>query len=165
MGESDLLQAKKALLADWEAQRRRLDTLIDALRVELGVSEPAKTEPFQIGVSAANMYQPLNVNELIAPGDFFGMTQVDAIQAFLQRTNKRTASPQEIAQALLRGKAIESPIETDKAFKNLSSLLSKTDAFFSVARGRWGLKEWYPKSVTEKKGAKKMEKDGESPKE
>jgi hypothetical protein len=79
----------------------------------------------------------------VRPGDFFGKTQVEAIQLFLERTNRQTATLQEIAAALYRGKATDILLDGDK-LRNLSSLLSKTEVFFPVARGRWGLSEWYP---------------------
>lgn len=150
----EFVEAKKALLAHWETRRNELDALIGALRKELGLqsAEPTRQES---APSSSFSGAPVNVNELVVPGDFFGMTQVDAIQGFLQRTGKRPVTLQDIAAALYRGKATESLIEGEKALKNLSSLLSKTPVFYSVARGRWGLKEWYPKSVIEKKEAKK----------
>jgi len=151
-----LIEAKQALLADWEAKREELDSLIRALRRELGMSARTAQQP-EAGSATLAATGPVNVNELVTPGDFLGLTQVDAIQQFLSRTGRKPVSPQEIAQALLRGKAVESALD-EKGLKNLSSLLSKTGTFFSVARGRWGLKEWYPKSVIDKREAKKAEK-------
>ena len=55
---------------------------------------------------------------------------------------------------MFRGKAIDAPIEGPDKLRNLSSLLSKTDIFFSVARGRWGLSEWYPNKTKTKRQPK-----------
>jgi len=138
---SDLIDAKKALLAEWEQKRDEYATLAKALRRELGIAELAA--PTVEAQSAVASGSGLDVNQLVTPGDFFGMTQVEAIQTFLTRGNRKTATLQEIAAALYRGKATETLLEGDR-LKNLSSLLSKTEVFFPVARGRWGLSEWYP---------------------
>lgn len=140
---SDLTDMKKALLAEWEQKRDEYAALAKALRRELGMTDNATLDAESTVQPPSTATGSLDVNQLVTPGDFFGMTQVDAIQQFLQRTNRRTATLQEMAQALFRGKATETLLEGDK-LKNLSSLLSKTEVFFPVARGRWGLAEWYP---------------------
>jgi hypothetical protein len=143
---SDLNEMKRALLAEWEQKRDEYDTLAKALRRELGIAESSapKAEMQGSTASGSSSGTGLDVNQLVTPGDFFGMTQVEAIQTFLTRGNRKTATLQEIAAALYRGKATEVLLEGDR-LKNLSSLLSKTDTiFFPVARGRWGLAEWYP---------------------
>ncbi len=142
-----LLEAKRALLADWEKRRDELDVLIPALRRELGMSDDIPA-PRGEGIPQNNPGS-VSVNELVAPGDFFGMTQVQAMQAFLQRTNRRPAPLEDLAAAMYRGKAIDSPMEGAR-LRNLSSLLSKTDLFHSVARNRWGLAEWYPQRVLDR---------------
>lgn len=142
---SDLAEAKRALLAEWEQKRDEYDTLAKALRRELGIAESSapKAEAQSSATSGNGSGAGLDVNQLVTPGDFFGMTQVEAIQMFLTRGNRKTATLKEIAAALYRGKATETLLEGDR-LKNLSSLLSKTEVFFPVARGRWGLAEWYP---------------------
>jgi hypothetical protein len=72
------------------------------------------------------------------------MSQVSAARDFLSRLNKRTATLNEIATALYRGKCTSQPLDEEKGLKNLSSLLSRSDDFISVAKSRWGLSEWYP---------------------
>jgi hypothetical protein len=138
---TDFTEAKKSLLEEWERRRDELDVLIRALRSELGMTA---SDTMKVEYPSAPTAGGVNVNELVKPGDFFGMTQVEAIETFLQRTNRQTVTLQEIAGALYRGKATDSLIEGEKRLRNLSSLLSKTDIFYSVARGRWGLTEWYP---------------------
>ncbi len=154
---TDLAEAKRALLAEWEHRRGELDTLIAALRRELGLngSESMRAEIAPPGIP----FVPgtLNVSELVRPGDFFGMTQVDAMEAFLQRTTKQPATLQELAQAMFRGKATDALIAEAAKLRNLSSLLSKTGTFFPVARGRWGLAEWYPNKTRVKRGVKEAQ--------
>ncbi len=164
-----LTEAKRAVLASYVKQRADLDFLIGALQRDLGeaVTETPKPEtsggggtPLTITVGAA-----VNINELVTPGDFLGLTQVDAIQAFLQRVGpRRPVTLQEIAAALFRGKATDTLLEGMK-LKNLSSVLSRNEVFLSVARGRWSLAEFYPKSVVEarRKAAARTATNGDAP--
>jgi len=154
---SDLTDMKKSLLAEWEQKRDHYDTLAKALRSELGMTDSSTPKVEAQNSGASTSTAGLDVNQLVRPGDFFGMTQVDAIQALLQRGNRQTATLQEIAAALHRGKTTETLLEGDR-LRNLSSLLSKTDIFFPVARGRWGLAEWYP-------GKQKVKRSKELPNE
>lgn len=146
-----LTEAKKAVLADAERRIVELQVLVKSLRQDLGMSADQDSKPESAAnvVPLSTLSGQINVNELVAPGDFLGMTQVDAIQNFLQRVGKgRPVTLQEIAAALFRGKATDALLEGQK-LKNLSSVLSRNETFLSVARGRWGLTEWYPKSVVE----------------
>jgi hypothetical protein len=140
---TDLSEAKKALLAEWEQKRDQLNVLISALRAELGMSEEETASTVTNASPQVAATGPIRVEEIVQPGDFFGMTQVGAAKEFLSRLNKRTASLNEIGSALYRGK-VYSEQPKDVALKNLSSLLSRSDDFISVAKGRWGLSEWYP---------------------
>lgn len=143
---TEILAAKRLILTEWEKKRDELDMLISALRRELGLSaeESGGAEiNVALPISVSTSTSPIKVDELVTPGDFFGMTQVGAAREFLQRLNKRTATLNEIGAALYRGKAISNPL-AENGLKNLSSLLSRSDEFTSVAKGRWGLSEWYP---------------------
>ena len=140
---ADINQAKRILLAEYERERDELNLLISRLRRELGIgSEPVKyeVEPSTLPVSNGSQ---IKVEELVKPGDFYGMSQVGAAKVFLERRGERnTATLQEIAQALLRGKAIDTALD-EKGMRNLSSNLSKSGDFKSIAKGRWGLAKWY----------------------
>jgi hypothetical protein len=166
-----LIEAKKAVLADAERRIAELQVLAKSLRQDLGMAVDAASAaesgqsqnhvPLSSLVSAGSV----NVNELVTPGDFLGMTQVDAIQTFLQRVGKgRPVTLQEIAAALFRGKATDALLEGLK-LKNLSSVLSRNEVFLSVARGRWSLAEFYPKSVVEarRKAAARATTNGDIP--
>lgn len=149
----NLDEAKRAILADWEAKRDELNTLIAAIRRELGLTSADQQRTEATPPPPSTSSNAISIPDLIRPGDLFGMTQVEAIQVFLQRTNKQSATLQEIAAALYRGKATDTLLEGDR-LRNLSSVLSKNaETFFPVARGRWGLSEWYPnKSKVRKRG-------------
>jgi hypothetical protein len=134
---SDVNEARKALLAHYEREYAELGLVIARLRRDLGVQAETRADPD--GDATGN-----HSSGEIRPGDFFGMTQVQAIHAYLDRCGRRPASLQDIAAALYRGKAIDKPMEGPAALRNLSSILSRADEFISVAKGRWGLAEWYP---------------------
>lgn len=147
---TDINEVKRLILADWEKKRDDLDVLILALRRELGMStDDAAPDPV---ISQQTSTAPVRVEDVVTPGDFFGMSQVSAAREFLTRLNKRTATLNEIGSALYRGKCTNSPLE-EKSLKNLSSLLSRSEEFISVAKSRWGLSEWYPnRSKKSRKG-------------
>ncbi|HJX83278.1 MAG TPA: hypothetical protein VJ723_02920 [Candidatus Angelobacter sp.] len=159
---ADTNEAKRALLAEWEKKRDDLNTLIAALRNELGMPGISTSESSSFTAAQVTTLGPnaLDVNSLVQPGDFFGRSQIAAAQSFLERTGRQPATLQDIAAALYRGKVTDKLLEgTD--LRNLSSLLSRSQQFMSVARGRWGLSDWYPgkkkvtraKAVTEQKNS------------
>ncbi len=154
-------EMKRSLLSMYEQKIAEYQGLVDGLRRDLGeglAEQPAHKNDV---VPPASRMANLDINELVRPGDFFGMTQVQAMQEFLQRTNRTPASLQELAQAMFRGKATDALIEGPDKLRNLSSLLSKTDIFLSVARGRWGLSEWYPNKQKVKRGNKESKPDAD----
>jgi len=149
---ADVNEAKKVVLADYERDVRESLKIIAKLRRDLGLPEfqlsdsDLNVTPENLEVKSAQV----NVATLVKPGDLFGMTQVQAAKTFLGLTGRQAVSLQEIAAALHRGKATEVLIEGD-ALRNLSSLLSRSDDFISVAKGRWGLSEWYPNKAKRRK--------------
>ena len=140
----DINQAKRLLLAEYEREQQEVSIVIARLRRELGMaSDESSDEPEPVAGQATN--GSLKVEDLVKPGDFYRMTQLAAVRVFLHRRGRgerNTASLQEIGQALLRGKAIETDLD-EKKMRNLSSNLSKTPDFQSIAKGRWGLAKWY----------------------
>lgn len=140
---TDINDAKRALLAQWEKERDELTPMINRLRRELGEAAP---EPSENQRPPGEPPPPGAEGESVRPGDFFGLTQEKAAREFLVRRNRVPAELQDIGTALFRGKAISTPY-TSENIRNLSSVLSRSDDFISVARGRWGLSEWYPGKV------------------
>jgi hypothetical protein len=147
---TDINQAKQILLAEWERERDELNIMISRLRRELGPAVGGQSSQVEELVpDVLPGAREISVEQLVNPGDFFGMTQVNAAKEFLQRRKRQTANLKEIAAALHRGKAIDIPYDAD-SMKNLSSIISRSEDFVSVARGRWGLAEWYPERVLKK---------------
>ncbi len=158
---SDIKQAKRLVLEQYEREYEELGMMIGRLRRDLGIT-PQEDLDFDgtalndQGVSSANLQQ------MIKPGDLFGNSQVEATKKLLQLNNKQPLSLQEIASHLHRGKATDTLIQ-GPALRNLSSLLSRSEDFISVAKGRWGLLEWYPNRS--KKVRKPKDAVGDNPKE
>jgi hypothetical protein len=155
---ADINEAKRLVLAQYEQEREDLDRMITRLRKDLGISEHTNVslDVGNGGVESKLPFGASNVLQLIKPGDLFGMSQVEAAKTVLNYTGHQPLSLQEIAAALHRGKATDTLIE-GIALRNLSSLLSRSDDFISVAKGRWGLADWYPNKV--KKSRKQKESD------
>ena len=154
---TDINESKRALLAHYEDEQRELTAIVTRLRRELGIAADVKgsrlsklavaAEPTSAFHERSPIYGLGGLTDptaLVKPGDFFGMTQMAATRGYMERTNKQTVTVQEIGIALFRGKAVEEPIEGTVGLRNLSSMLSRSKDFVNVARGRWGLAEWYP---------------------
>ena len=149
---ADISEAKRTLLAEWERERDELNIVITRLRRELGMVVTGEAvQPEQLNKAAKSSQGKgtnANVEDVVAPGDFYGMSQAQAAKTFLQRT-RQAAYLEDIAKALHRGKATEALI-SGNALKNLSSIFSRSEDFISVARGRWGLAEFYPGRASRK---------------
>jgi hypothetical protein len=150
---ADINEAKRMVLEQYEQERGELDRMIARLRKDLGISVDAELPDGNPPSGSESKPTVVNIAQLITPGDLFGMTQVEAAKTTLQRTNRQPLSLQDIAAALYRGKTTEVLIEGD-ALRNLSSLLSRSDDLISVAKGRWGLSEWYPNKAKKIRKAK-----------
>ena len=141
----DINESKRALLTHYEGELRELAAIVTRLRRELGVATDANgvTEAeVEIGKKPRVLHEPGGLTDpmiLVKPGDFYGMPQTVGTRAYMERTNKQTVTLPEIGAALFRGKAIDKPIEGIAGLRNLSSMLSRSDDFVNVARGRWGL--------------------------
>lgn len=140
---SDIDEAKRLVLDQYEKEYAELGLLIGRLRRDLGITKQEKLN-FDAGSrdEQNSGHTGTNLQQLIKPGDLFGVTQIEGVKQLLQ-LNKQPMSLQDIAAGLYRGRATDALIQ-GPALRNLSSVLSRSDEFISVAKGRWGLLEWYP---------------------
>lgn len=127
-----------AVLADLEAKRAQLDNAIAGIRVMLGL-------PSGPLVGSASLPQPAASAAEIASDAFFGLSIPDAAKKFLAM-RKRTATTPEIVDGLKRGGQQNAASEN---FANtvgsvLARVYSSGAGIVRVARGTWGLAEWYP---------------------
>ena len=143
---------KRRLLEEYEREIQELRIIISRLKRELGISAESHSTESDSTNEGGSDFNDLGSEDIVEPGDFFGMSQAQACREFLHR-KKRAATLKEIAEALFKGKATETLIKGEN-IRNLSSVLSRAkDEFICVARGKWGLVEWYP-NRSRKKGKK-----------
>ena len=100
----DVIEAKRAILQEYEKDYAELGLMIARLRRELGMTGvPASSSTGDPAPSSNGLGTgKVNVIELVSPGDFFGMTQVLAVRYLLDRA-QQPASLRDIAHATLPG--------------------------------------------------------------
>jgi hypothetical protein len=131
----------EAVLHDLLARRRELDATIAVLRRAIDDGEVRPGEP------RGECGAPEPGGGLASPpatDAFFGMSIADAARKYL-RLRKRKAATAELAQALEQGgltHASENFVATVSAI--LSRESRRAGEIVKVARGEWGLSEWYP---------------------
>src|SRR5712692_341976 len=106
---SDIDEAKRLILAQYEQEYEDLGRVIARLRRDLGrtPNETAVAAAAAENGGAKSKLADVNLTQLVKPGDLFGMTQAEAAKKVLQLTGRRPLSLQDIAGALYRGKATE----------------------------------------------------------
>jgi HB1, ASXL, restriction endonuclease HTH domain len=120
------------VLADLRAKRAKIDHAIAALegmRADApSAAAPAETDQVQPGE--------------ISPGMFLGMNIADAARKLLAIRKKPLTTPEVLEGLISGGVAFRG-----KAPRNVvGSILHRHSGndIVSIARGKWGLKEWYP---------------------
>ena len=99
----DLNEAKRIVLAQWEQERDDLNRSIARLRRELQIPEAGDSTQTDSGDTDTEVKGVFGVPviQLIKPGDFFGMSQIEASRKTLQYSNRQPLGLQEIAAATL----------------------------------------------------------------
>ena len=93
---TDITEAKKIVLAEYERERDELNALIGRLRRELGMDAASTTESASEAASrvvVSQVVSGINLEEIVTPGDFFGMTQVAAAREFCTAAQETTSKP------------------------------------------------------------------------
>lgn len=144
----------QVVLADLKARRDQLDHAIAVLEV---LSAGALAAPAASGAPIKPSSSAAPTSEL--PRDaFFGMTVLEAAKKYLSMT-KRPQSAADITSALQRGGYLftaSKPNETVIALMNRNH--AKGGEIARVAKGLYGLTEWYPNRA--KRNRKKDEAEG-----
>lgn len=122
-------------------ERDELDGLIGVLSRRLGIEPPPATSGS--APSSANIPRPdADPSSLVSDGEFFGMSATKATKALLGKLGRtRPLKTQEIFLAITKGGVALSNIEV------LYKSLSRSDDFLRVAKGTWGLAEWYSERI------------------
>lgn len=129
-------------------EREELDVLIRHLARRAGVDVPERSAPGSqdsIGPTPGPTADP---SSLVADGEFYGQSATKATKALMAKLGRtRPLKTTEIFEAIKKGGVGISNIEV------LYKSLQRSDDFLRVAKGTWGLAEWYPERV--RKNARK----------
>lgn len=158
----------EGVLADLEAKRATIDTMIANLRQIMGLgASVAITGGVQGVVAGAKPIDPANIRD----DAFFGLSIGEAGKRYLEMV-KRKQSTQEIADALERGGLPHTSTNFTNTVGTMMNRLAKADPDIArVGRGEWGLAAWYgnrrpkppePPKKRRSKKRKKAEPDAES---
>lgn len=138
MSESAPSDPYAIVLADLKAQRARIDQAITAIEALRGITAAASPEPAGSSSASPPAAAPGT------PGEFLGLTIVDAAKKLLAR-ERRQLNNAEIVQAFSRGGLI---LNSEDKLNTVGSVLNRrfiqVGDVVRVGRGTWGLKEWYP---------------------
>jgi hypothetical protein len=139
------------VLADLRAQRQQIDqtiALLEALRNRPALGAMAGITPSFIG--GAGLPTPeapaaaAPHTDAMGPGAFLGLTIVDAAKKLLAQ-ERRQLNNSQIFEAFKRGGLI---LNSADPLNTVGSVLNRrfqqVGDIVRVARGTWGLKEWYP---------------------
>lgn len=138
------------VLADLRKQRDELDQTIKVLENLGGIASAAGTAS---GAGSANGDGEASEGGELAEGAFHGMSIVDATKKLLAMRQRKMGNP-EIAKELAAGGLVMNsadPVNTVGSV--LTRRFNQVGDVVKVARGTWGLKEWYP-NRTFKTGSK-----------
>ena len=124
------------VLNDLRAQRDKIDNAIAAIESVRGNTASASAAPEGGGANVADRAD--------GPGAFLGLTIVDAVKKLLAR-ERRQMNNSEIVEKLKAGGLV---LSSTDAMNTVGSVLNRrfmqNGDVVRVARGTWGLKEWYP---------------------
>lgn len=131
-----------ATLAYYEERRKELDAMISALRRELGVANGKVGKAVENAMEVASIGHQEEME--IQSDTFFQMKIPEAARKYLAMV-KQTQTVSQIADTLHQGGLKHT--STNFA-ATVSSILSRdgrreNGTFVNVARGQWGLREWY----------------------
>lgn len=119
------------VLADLRAKRAQIDQAIAALEgMRADAPSAAIAETDQVKVCE------------IAPGMFLGMNIADAARKLLSIQKKPLTTP-EVLEGLISGGVVFRGKAPGNVVGSILHRHSGND-IVSIARGKWGLKEWYP---------------------
>ncbi len=133
-------QAFRTALEAAVRERDELNVLITHLARRAGVAVPTEGP-----MSAGRVSAPApdaDPSALVADGEFFGQSATKATKALLAKLGRtRPLKTAEIFTAIMKGGVKIANTET------LYKSLARSDEFLRVAKGTWGLAEWYPERV------------------
>ncbi|MDR7102820.1 winged helix-turn-helix domain-containing protein [Croceicoccus sp. BE223] len=133
-----------AVLADLRAKRDEIDKTIKFLEGMSGVKIASSTGHALAASSAHAVGATIEDSATLDEGAFHGMSIVDATKKLLAMRKRKMGNP-EIARELAAGGLVMTsadPVNTVGSV--LTRRYNQVGDVVKVARGTWGLKEWYP---------------------
>lgn len=137
-------------------ERDELNVLIEQLARRAGVPVP------EGGAASSSSSTPAagpdaDPASLVADGEFYGQSATKATKALLGKLGRtRPLKTPEIYDAIKKGGvAIK---DTEVLYKSLA----RSEDFLRVAKGTWGLAEWYPERVRKNARREALEDEGDS---
>jgi len=122
-------------------ERAELDSLIEFLSRRLGVEAPVAGVTLTDQASGAPAPN-VDPSTLVADGEFFGQSATKATKALMAKLGRtRPLKTNEIFDAIMKGGVRIANVEV------LYKSLARSDDFLRVAKGTWGLAEWYPERM------------------
>ncbi len=151
-----LMDPYEAVIADLRKKRDEIDSaisLIETLRAHAGTSSVLSD-----AVKGAKATDEVGSSEALEEGTFHGMSIVDATKMLLTMRKRKMGNP-EIARELIAGGLVMNSAEPVNTVGSvLTRRFHQVGDVVRVARGTWGLKEWYPgRTFKAKPGTDKQE--------
>lgn len=139
-----------AVLADLRAKRDEIDKTIKVLEGLSGLKLAVPAPLAAVGYASSGNGD--GESDMLDEGAFHGMSIVDATKKLLAIRKRKMGNP-EIARELAAGGLVmnsSDPVNTvgsvlTRRFNNVGDVVK-------VARGTWGLKEWYPNRTFKSSG-------------
>jgi hypothetical protein len=153
ISENPLLIKVNEKLADLLRQVADTKKTINMLYELAGETPPFGQE--ELGVSATEAGN--NGLKTLRPDEYFGKRMGDAVEMVLKRYKAMGKVPVEfdtIFNCLKEGGFGFSSPDEKNARNGVSVVLSKNPDFIRLPNGGWGLQEWYPNAIKEKKAKK-----------
>lgn len=142
--ENNGTNAYSAVLVDLRKKRDEIDRMIKGLEAISGMSIASAVGNASGSSSALGMAVDGNEPAGLDEGAFHGMSIADATKKLLAMRKRKMGNP-EIARELAAGGLVMTsadPVNTVGAV--LTRRFNQVGDIVKVARGTWGLKEWYP---------------------
>ena len=131
----------EVVIADLTAKRDQLDNLISTLVAFRAAPGSALFGPMSIPSTSAI---PDVENSVVGAGDFLGLSIVDAARKLLAMRKRAMTNAEILAEIKSGGVVLTGADPLNVVGSVLTRRFSQIGDVVRVARGTWGLKEWYP---------------------
>lgn len=136
--ESQGVDPYASVLADLKAKRDQIDQAIQAIEsVRGGATPKSSAEAFRAEAAQGGAIDD-------GPGAYLGLTIAEAAKKMLRTRRKALTNAELVAGFRAGGLVLNSVDEMNTVNAVLARRFQNNGDIVRVARGTWGLKEWYP---------------------